>query len=92
MLMKPGATARPAASIDVVARAAGRSPTRRDAVAPDADVGAAPGAAAAVVDGSAADDDVEGLGLGGGLHPTSAQSQPPTPSPALIRSWAAIIC
>ena len=60
MLMKPGATARPAASIDGAAASAfERSPTAAMR-SPDPDVGQAAGASGAVVDRPAADQDVEG--------------------------------
>ena len=72
MLMKPGATASPAASIVVLAGLGGEIADARDAVAADADVGAAPRRAGAVVDRAAADDDVESRrGRGRGRTGTS---------------------
>ena len=50
MLMKPGATAMPAASISVAGARVGKRADRRDAVAAHADVGDVRRAAAAVVD------------------------------------------
>ena len=57
MSMNPGATARPAASISLPVRL--ERADRRDAAVLDADVGDATLRARAVVDGAAADDEVE---------------------------------
>ena len=68
MLMKPGATARPVASITLAADAAREVADRRHPVAADPTSALTAGAAGPVVDRAAADDDVErrrtrGLGI-----------------------------